>query len=173
MGAGHSPRTFPPTISPCHSPWISHPHPINCIGCLKLKILPNFVVNLLSLLANIALNNKSKHIFLYFFLISFFLIFQIFRWLSGDFTVETFQVSGNFPGNFRKLPRIFQPCDVSLALVLGPCLLKSLALTQGLESSPWPWPWSSSPWPWPWSSSPWPWPWNPSPWPWPWTPSPC
>ena len=82
--------------------------------------------------------------------------------------METFQVSGNFPGNFRKLPRIFQPCDVSLALVLGPCLLKSLALTQGLESSPWPWPWpwisSPWPWPWPWSSSPWPWswPWNPS-----------
>ena len=54
--------------------------------------------------------------------------------------METFQVSGNFPGNFRILPGIFQPCDVSLALVLGPCLLKSLALTQGLESSPWPWP---------------------------------
>ena len=66
---------------------------------LKLKmleILPNFVVNLLSLLANIAVINKSKQIFLYFFLISLFLNFQIFQ--------ETFRklCCGNFP-SFRKL----------------------------------------------------------------------
>ena len=61
-----------------------------------LEILPNFVVNLLSLLANIAVNNKSKQIFLYFFLISLFLNFKIFQ--------ETFRklCCGNFP-SFRKL----------------------------------------------------------------------
>ena len=61
------------------------------------------------MLANIAVINKCEHIFLYFFLISFLLNFQIFRKLSGNFAVETFQVSGNFPGNFRKLPGSFQP----------------------------------------------------------------
>ena len=54
------------------------------------------MVDLLCLLANIAVINKCKHIFLYFFLISFFLNFQIFQ--------ETFRklCCGNFP-SFRKL----------------------------------------------------------------------
>ena len=46
--------------------------------------------------------------------------------------METFQVSGNFPGNFRKLPGSFQHCDVSLALVLDPCLTDPQVL--GLEA---------------------------------------
>ena len=112
---------------------------INCIERLKLEILeilPNFVVNLLSLLASIAVNNKSKHIFLSNFFLSDFSKF--FRWLSGNFAVETFQVSENFPGNFRKLPESFKPCDVSLALVLGPCLsLRTDLQVLGLDSRTW------------------------------------
>ena len=89
-------QDIPPDISP-----LPFPPVINCIGCLKLKILPNCVVYLLSLLANIAVNNKSKHIFPYFFLISFFLIFQIFQ--------VTFRklCCGNFPSFWKlswKLP---------------------------------------------------------------------
>ena len=61
-----------------------------------LEILPDCVVNLLSLLANIAVINQCKPLFLYFSLISFFSNFQIF--------LKTFPklCCGNFP-SFRKL----------------------------------------------------------------------
>ena len=54
------------------------------------------MVNLLSLLADIAVINECEHIFIYLFPISFFLNFQIFQ--------ETFRklCCGNFP-SFRKL----------------------------------------------------------------------
>ena len=76
------------------------------------------MVNLLCLLANIAVINKCNYVSIYFFISFKFLSFWIskfFRKLSGNFAVETFQVSGNFPGNFRKLPGSLQPyiCDVT------------------------------------------------------------
>ena len=85
-----------------------------------LEILPNFVVNLLSLLANIAVNNKSKHIFLYFFLIFFFLIFQIFQ--------VTFRklCCGNFPCfwklSWKLLETAWKFSTLWCVLGLGPCL---------------------------------------------------
>ena len=86
------------------------------------------MVNLLSLLANITVINKCKHILLYFFLISFFLNFQIFP--------ETFRklYCGNFP-SFRKLSWKLPETSWKFATlskirhILPPILTRSLYLS--------------------------------------------
>ena len=71
------------------------------------------MVNLLSLLANITVINKSKHIFLYFFLISFISEFPNF---SGNFSVTLLCKLSKFPETFLETSgnclEVFNPTNI-------------------------------------------------------------